>query len=127
MNNLGSTQKYKSHAKINLGLKVVNKRKDGYHNIDSLFVELDLHDTITFTSSSTFSLSTNFSELPVDDSNLVTKTYIHSKSNSRLRMQIYRFKTCHLEDKGHLKHLKTVEWPKIKNNVCLGASLISVI
>jgi 4-diphosphocytidyl-2-C-methyl-D-erythritol kinase len=75
MNNLGATQKYKSHAKINLGLKVVNKRDDGYHNIDSLFVELNLHDTISFTSSDTFLLTTNFSNLPVDNSNLVTKAY----------------------------------------------------
>ena len=66
---------YKSHAKINLGLKVINKLEDGYHNIDSLFVELDLHDTISFTSSHTFSLTTNFSDLPLDDSNLVTQAY----------------------------------------------------
>ena len=54
-----NAQKYKSHAKINLGLKVVNKREDGYHNIDRLFVELNLHDTISFSPSDTFSLSTN--------------------------------------------------------------------
>ena len=68
-------QSYKSHAKVNLGLKVVNKREDGYHNIDSLFVELDLHDTFSFTPSDVFLLSTNFTDLPVDDSNLVTKAY----------------------------------------------------
>ena len=66
---------YKSHAKINLGLKVINKREDGYHNIDSLFVELNLHDNISFSPFDIFSLSTNFSDLPVDDSNLVTKVY----------------------------------------------------
>ena len=67
--------KYKSHAKVNLGLKVVNKREDGYHNIDSLFVELDLHDTILFMPSDVFSLATNFTDLPVDDSNLIMKAY----------------------------------------------------
>ena len=70
-----NTQKYKSHAKVNLGLRIVNKREDGYHNIDSLFVELNLHDTISFSPSDTFSLSTNFPDLPDDDSNLVTKAY----------------------------------------------------
>ena len=81
MNNLGTTKKYKSRAKINLGLKVLNKRKDGYHNIDSLFVELNLHDTISFSCSDKFSLSTNFPDLPTDDSNLVTKAYnlLHSQ------------------------------------------------
>jgi len=66
---------YNSYSKINLGLTIVNKRKDGYHNIDSLFVELDLHDTLSFKPSDSFSLSTNFTNLPVDASNLVTKAY----------------------------------------------------
>ena len=70
-----ATSQYKSHAKINLGLKVVNKREDGYHNIDSIFIELNLHDTISFSRSDTFSLSTNFPDLPDDCSNLVTKAY----------------------------------------------------
>ena len=84
MNDSGTTLTYKSHAKINLGLSVVNKREDGYHNIDSLFVELDLHDTISFMPSETFSLSTNFFELPVDDTNLVTQAYnlLHAFKNS---------------------------------------------
>ena len=70
-----NAQKYKSHAKINLGLKIVNQREDGYHNIESLFVELNLHDTISFSPSDTFSLSTNFPDLPIDGSNLITKAY----------------------------------------------------
>ena len=75
MDNSGGILNYKSHAKINLGLSVINKREDGYHNIDSLFIEMDLHDTISFTPSHTFSLTTNFSDLPIDESNLVTKAY----------------------------------------------------
>ncbi|MBC8312173.1 MAG: 4-(cytidine 5'-diphospho)-2-C-methyl-D-erythritol kinase [Candidatus Marinimicrobia bacterium] len=75
MNNFGTTQKFKSHAKINLGLTVVNKREDGYHNIDSLFIELELHDTISFSPNDSFSLTTNFLDLPVDASNLVSKAY----------------------------------------------------
>ncbi|MBT5955226.1 MAG: 4-(cytidine 5'-diphospho)-2-C-methyl-D-erythritol kinase, partial [Candidatus Marinimicrobia bacterium] len=75
MDNSGGILNYKSHAKINLGLSVINKREDGYHNIDSLFIEMDLHDTISFTPSHAFSLTTNFSDLPIDESNLVTKAY----------------------------------------------------
>ena len=37
----------KSRAKINIGLKIVNKRPDGLHNIQTLFQEIQLHDTIT--------------------------------------------------------------------------------
>ena len=84
MDNSDGKLNYRSHAKINLGLNVLNKRTDGYHNIDSLFIELDLHDTISFMPSSKVSLTTNFSDLPVDDSNLVSKAYnlLHPYKNN---------------------------------------------
>ncbi|MDP8259356.1 MAG: 4-(cytidine 5'-diphospho)-2-C-methyl-D-erythritol kinase [Candidatus Aadella gelida] len=34
-------------AKLNLCLKVISKRTDGYHNIETLFERIDLSDTIT--------------------------------------------------------------------------------
>ena len=37
----------KSRAKVNIGLKIINKRPDGLHNIQTLFQEIKLHDTIT--------------------------------------------------------------------------------
>lgn len=37
----------KSYAKINLYLAVLNRRKDGYHNINTIFERIDLFDTIT--------------------------------------------------------------------------------
>jgi 4-diphosphocytidyl-2-C-methyl-D-erythritol kinase len=36
-------------AKVNLFLKILNKRKDGYHNISTLFERISLADTITIT------------------------------------------------------------------------------
>ncbi|MCX6139801.1 MAG: 4-(cytidine 5'-diphospho)-2-C-methyl-D-erythritol kinase [Candidatus Kapabacteria bacterium] len=33
-------------AKINVGLEVIRKRPDGYHDIQSIFVGIDLHDTL---------------------------------------------------------------------------------
>ena len=36
----------KSRIKVNVGLKIGNKRKDGLHNIHTLFQELDIYDTI---------------------------------------------------------------------------------
>lgn len=38
--------KLKAYAKLNLFLKVINKRKDGYHNIISNLIFLNLHDEI---------------------------------------------------------------------------------
>jgi len=78
-------KKYKSHAKVNLGLKIINQRKDGYHNLESFFIELNLHDTITFSKSDNFSLTTNFKDLETDESNIVTKAYklLYPHKNNR--------------------------------------------
>lgn len=35
-----------SPAKINLGLKILSKRSDGYHSIESIFIKLDFGDLI---------------------------------------------------------------------------------
>lgn len=34
-------------AKLNLGLRVLGRRPDGFHELDSLFVRLDIADTVT--------------------------------------------------------------------------------
>ena len=69
---------YISNAKVNLSLKILNKRKDGYHNLYSLFVELDLADKLIFTSSSDFKLSidcTNEIQMPLNNTNLIIRAY----------------------------------------------------
>ena len=40
---------YKSNCKINLGLQVLNKRTDNFHNLESIFVEIKLADELFFT------------------------------------------------------------------------------
>ena len=35
-----------SYAKVNLTLQIKNKRSDGYHNISTIFQEIDLNDKI---------------------------------------------------------------------------------
>jgi 4-diphosphocytidyl-2-C-methyl-D-erythritol kinase len=64
-----------SHAKINLGLQVLNKREDDYHNIQSCFVEIDLEDTLDFSQASSFQLSVDDADIPIDESNLISKAY----------------------------------------------------
>lgn len=39
----------KAYAKINLGLNVLNKREDGYHDIESILLPLQLHDSVEVT------------------------------------------------------------------------------
>ena len=56
-------------------MQVLNKREDGYHNIESIFVEVELHDELEFTPASEFKLTTEGANLPVDNSNLISKAY----------------------------------------------------
>jgi len=35
-----------SYAKINIGLKIVSRREDGFHNIETIFYPIKLHDEI---------------------------------------------------------------------------------
>ncbi len=61
-----------SRAKLNLYLEVLNKRKDNYHNIKTLFERIDLSDTIILKSRSDKSIKImcNDPSVPKDDSNL---------------------------------------------------------
>ena len=65
----------KSNAKINLGLKIINKRDDGFHNIESLFIELDFHDILIFSQSDKFKITSNSTSIPLDENNIVHKAY----------------------------------------------------
>lgn len=59
-------------AKVNLTLKVLGKREDGFHALESLMVPLDLADTLTFEKASGYALVCATPGVPVDESNLVT-------------------------------------------------------
>ena len=60
-------------AKVNLYLKVQNKRPDGFHNIKTLFERIDLCDQLTFTRNQTgqISISCNHPQVPVGPKNLI--------------------------------------------------------
>ncbi len=62
-------------AKINLFLAVTGRRMDGYHDLVSVVAPLDFGDTLKFEPDreGAFSLASDDSELPCDDSNLVLK------------------------------------------------------
>ena len=65
----------KAPAKINLGLFILNKRSDGYHNVCSLFYPLiNFYDTIEISLSSPSLYVPNHPELE-NESNLVWKAY----------------------------------------------------
>ncbi|MBI4811284.1 MAG: 4-(cytidine 5'-diphospho)-2-C-methyl-D-erythritol kinase [Ignavibacteriales bacterium] len=60
----------KAYAKINLGLRILRKRDDGYHDIDTVFHRVDLYDEIYLEPSSTIKVFSNESNLPTDEGNL---------------------------------------------------------
>jgi len=70
----------KSNAKINLGLNILGQRSDGYHNLQSIFIEVDFADTLTFTPSDQFKLISSGIDVPTDDSNIITQVYCKMKT-----------------------------------------------
>lgn len=69
--------KVKCPAKVNLTLEILNKREDGFHNIQSIMQTIDLFDilTIKIEKSDKFEikLSGTSDEIPYDEKNLVYK------------------------------------------------------
>jgi len=65
----------KSPAKVNLHLRIVGRRSNGYHNLVSVFHRISLADTLTLsTRASGFSFSSN-ADLPLREGNLLFKAY----------------------------------------------------
>ncbi|MBU1042992.1 MAG: 4-(cytidine 5'-diphospho)-2-C-methyl-D-erythritol kinase [Candidatus Omnitrophica bacterium] len=64
----------KTPAKINLFLEVLDKRKDGYHNIETLFLKIGLFDKLTFKLiKKGIKISCSHPDVPEDQTNLVYK------------------------------------------------------
>lgn len=63
----------KTPAKINFGLNVIEKRADGFHNVETIFYPVDLFDTLTFSESRKYILETDNKILSSEKDNLITK------------------------------------------------------
>lgn len=72
----------KAYAKINLGLQVLDKRQDLYHNINTIFIKIALYDDIIIENSSRESYSLQ-PYIPLH-SNLIFKAVQLLKSELRL-------------------------------------------
>ena len=65
-----------STSKVNIGLKVLNQRDDGYHNIYTVFQELDFGDTIQIEKTDDgCTIKSNVDWIPIDESNICHKAY----------------------------------------------------
>lgn len=63
----------KSYAKINWALRVTAKRDDGFHDLETVFQTISLHDELTFTPADSLSLTCDDPTIPVDETNLVMR------------------------------------------------------
>jgi len=62
-----------SFAKVNLYLRVLGRRDDGYHELCTVFQTVSLHDSITFAEADELSLTWNQTEVAVSDDNLIVR------------------------------------------------------
>lgn len=88
--------KVKTPAKINLTLEVLNKRDDGFHNIQSVMQTISLFDYLTFevetSSPNEICLSGNSNEIPYDEKNLVYKaieSFLKEAQINNVRINVY--------------------------------------
>jgi 4-diphosphocytidyl-2-C-methyl-D-erythritol kinase len=65
-----------SPAKINIGLNIVSKRNDGFHNLETFFYPIyDLHDKLIFEFSNNYIFDSNNTDLVKDPDNLISKAH----------------------------------------------------
>lgn len=63
----------KSYAKINWALRITGKRPDGFHDLETVFQTISLHDEMTFSLADRLSLTCDDPSIPVDETNLVLR------------------------------------------------------
>lgn len=73
----------KAYAKINLGLDVIGRLENGYHEVKMIMQTVGIYDVLTFTKiTEGIVITTDNGELPTDDNNLIYKA-------ARLMMEKY--------------------------------------
>lgn len=72
---MGDTIKLKALAKINLGLDVLGRRENGYHDVRMVMQSIYLYDNVTIekTEEPGIQLVTNLYYLPIDENNIAYK------------------------------------------------------
>ena len=62
--------KLRAYAKINIGLTVLGKRSDGYHDLETIFHEINCFDEIELEKHSKVAMTADSILVPIDGSNL---------------------------------------------------------
>ena len=79
-----------SPAKINVGLNLITKRADGYHDLETIFFPLLLSDIISFNKSNKLSIKSNSKLLNTGNDNLIIKAIrlLEKESNLKFNFEI---------------------------------------
>ena len=82
------------NAKINLGLNIVNKRPDGYHNIETIFYPIPVKDALEIVPAETTAFKSMGIEVTgAPENNLVMKAYnLLAKSHPMPALEIILLK-----------------------------------
>lgn len=80
-------------AKINLGLHVLRRRTDGYHDVETVLHRIDWADTITVEAAETLSMTCSDPALPTDEQNLC----LQAARRLQERCDVTMGATLHLE------------------------------
>jgi 4-diphosphocytidyl-2-C-methyl-D-erythritol kinase len=99
MKETGTTLTVEAFAKVNRSLRVLGKRPDGYHELDTIFQTVDLTEEIDFLEgeegTGEVSLTVEGADLPADSSNLV----LRAAKALRERFSVRRGARIHLSKK----------------------------
>ena len=82
---------YNAPAKINIGLDVLGRRDDGYHDLKMIMQTIDLEDILTFTikeGGREITMTCTDSSLSVDDTNLVMRAARHMADEFGIKSSI---------------------------------------
>lgn len=84
----------RSHCKVNLVLNILGRREDGFHDLETLFFPVPLHDELSFEPGGEgIRLTCSHPDLPVDGSNLVMRAAVRWAEASGFRRGV----AIHLE------------------------------
>jgi len=78
-----------AHAKINLGLYVVARRPDGYHDIETVFCRIGIADGITFSASPDIHVTSSSPDAPSDASNICHKAATLVRDRLRINQGVH--------------------------------------
>jgi 4-diphosphocytidyl-2-C-methyl-D-erythritol kinase len=67
------SMRVRSYAKINWALRITGKRPDRYHDLETLFQTISLHDVLTFERADRLELTCTDASIPTDETNLVIR------------------------------------------------------